>query len=155
MTRAAVQREACDAGRGDDACRNGETEELRLPVQIAKRGAALYAHRLCRRIDVHAPHPGEVDHQTAVVDRIPGDVVAASLDRQQQIVLTREVHGVDDIRGAGALHDQRGPAIDQAVPDRARLVVAFVARGEHAPSNRCRQRLNRFGIQRHGRNRLN
>ena len=42
--RAAVQRQARDAGRRDDAARHGQPEELRLAVTVAPGRAALHAH---------------------------------------------------------------------------------------------------------------
>ena len=78
-------------------------------------------------LDVDAAHLRQVDDEAAVVDRVAGHVVAAALDRQQQALLAREVDRVDDVRGSSALHDQRRPAIDQPVPDRARIVIARIA----------------------------
>ena len=81
---AAVQGQAGDAGRRDDAAGHREAEELRLAVDVAPGRAALGPHRLRRGIDVDAAHLREVDHEAAVVDGVAGDVVAAAFDRQQQ-----------------------------------------------------------------------
>ena len=64
----------------------------------------------------------------AVVDGVAGDVVPAALDREHEPLLAREVDRVHDVGRAAALHDQRRAPVDQAVPDRARLVVAGIAR---------------------------
>ena len=90
-------------------------------------------HRPRRGVDVDAAHLRQVDDEAAVVDRVAGHVVAAALDREQQVLLAREVDGVDDVRGAGALHDQRRLAVDQPVPDRARVVIARIAGCRTAP----------------------
>jgi hypothetical protein len=128
MPDAAVEGEAADAGRRDDAAGHGEAEQLRLAVAVAPGRPALRAHRPRGRVDVDAAHPGQVDDEPVVVDGVAGDVVRAALDRAEQAVLAGEVHGVDDVRRPGRLHDQRRAAIDQPVPDGARLVVAAVAR---------------------------
>ncbi len=135
----AVQRQPSDAGRRDDAARYGEPEQLRLAVEVAPSGAALDADGPGLRVDVDAPHVREVDHEPAVVDGVAGDVVPAALDREHEALLAREVDRVHDVGGAAALHDQRGAPVDQGVPDRARLVVAGVARREHRPPHlRCK-----------------
>src|SRR5205823_14717207 len=87
--------------------RNGKAEELRLSVHVAQRGAAGDTYGPRRRIHVHSSHLRQVDHQATVVHGVAGDVVPASLDRQEEIVVPREVDGVDDIGGARALSDQR------------------------------------------------
>jgi hypothetical protein len=82
---------------------------------------------------VNAAHRRQVDDETAVVDRVAGDVVPVALDREEQVLLAREVDGVDDVGRSGALDDQRGPAVDESVPERAGIVVALVPGRRTAP----------------------
>ena len=145
---AAVQRQAGDARGRDDAARHGEPEQLRLPVAVAPGRAALRPHRLRRRVDVDAAHLREVDDEAAVVDRVAGHVVAAALHREQQTLLAREVDRVDDVRRPGALHDQRRSAIDQPVPDRARVVIARIAGCQDDSANTFNERMPRFRVER-------
>jgi hypothetical protein len=91
-------------------------------------------------------HLREVDHQAAVVDCVAGDVVAAALDRDEQVLLAREVDGVDDIGRAAALHDQRRSTVDQPVPDRARVVVAWIAGSQDRSPDTFRECLGRFWV---------
>ena len=72
-------------------------KQLRLAVDVAPGRAALHAHRLRRRVDVDAAHLRQVDDEAAVVDRVAGDVVAAALDRERELVLAGEVDRVDDV----------------------------------------------------------
>src|SRR5262249_50726489 len=65
MTGAAVQGQPRDARRGNDACGHSEAVQLRLTVEVAERSTTLYAHRLCRWIDVNTTHRREVDHHPA------------------------------------------------------------------------------------------
>jgi hypothetical protein len=52
------------------------------------------------------------------------------MHRHQQAVVPREINGGDDICGPSAAGDERGPAVDHAIPDGTDLVVARVARAE-------------------------
>ena len=149
MTDAAVERQTGDARGRDDPARHGEPEELRLPVAVAPGRAALRPHRLRRRVDVDAAHLRQVDDEAAVVHRVAGDVVTAALDREEQVLLAGEVDGVDDVRGPGALHDQRRPAVDQPVPDRAGIVVALIARPQDRSPNPFHKCSSRFRVNGH------
>ena len=51
---------------GDDAAGGGQAEGLRLAVDVGPGGPALRRARCARRVDAHAAHGGEVDHQAAV-----------------------------------------------------------------------------------------
>jgi hypothetical protein len=64
-----AERQACDARVRDDAGRNREAERLRLPVELAEQYAGLHPRRALLRIDAHALHRREVDHQRVVGDR--------------------------------------------------------------------------------------
>ena len=59
-----------------------------------------------------------------------------------------EVDGVDDVGCAGALHDQRRPAIDQPVPDRPCIVVTGIAGLQDGPANTHREGLNGLRVER-------
>lgn len=72
-----------------------------------------------------------------------------ALPREEQVLLAREVDGVDDVRGPGALHDQRRPAIDEPVPDRARIVLAGITGAQHLPPHALNESLNRFRVDHH------
>ena len=149
MAGAAVQRQTGDSRRRDDTGRHGETEELGLTVEVTQRRPALRADRSGLGIDVYPAHQREVEDEAAVVHSIAGGVVAAALDREQQVLLTREVDPVDDVGGSRALQDQRRPAVDQPVPDRAGVVVPFVARAHDRAAGSLDESLNGLGVEPH------
>ncbi|MET9803651.1 hypothetical protein [Streptomyces sp. NPDC006368] len=68
--------------------------------------------------------------QAAGAHRFARDVVPASSHRHQQVVLTGEGDGLQDVGRSGAAGDQRGPVVDLAVPDRTRLLVRMISRAE-------------------------
>ena len=56
--------------------------------------------------------------------------MATAADGELQVLAAGELHRGDDVRDAGSADDQRRPLVDHAVPDRPRLVVAGVGRGD-------------------------
>ena len=105
-TLTASEREPGDTRVRDDSTRRGEAVELRLPVDVTPQRAALRTHQARVRIDEDPVHQREVDQHPAVGARQPGDRMPAAAHSDLEAVRAREVHGVDDVRGAGALDDQ-------------------------------------------------
>ena len=91
-----------------------------LAVEVAEQrpGADECAAR--QRIHAHAAHGREVDHQPAVADRLAGEAVAAAAHGDEQVVGAGEVHRARDVGRAGAARDDRGTAVEHAVPDAPR-----------------------------------
>src|SRR5262249_17306482 len=91
-----------------------------------------------RGINPDLAQAGEVDDDAAVTDGPSGDVVAAATDRQEQVVLPREIHRVDHVGDTGAADDQGRAPVDHGVVDLAGRVVAGVAGPDHrAAQPRC------------------
>ena len=126
----AAEREAGHPGVGDDADRADEPVRLRGVVELGEQRAAAHAGGAPLGIDLGAAHPREVDHDAVVAGREAGDAVAAAPHGDDELLLTGEAEGRDDVVGARRPHDQRRPTVDHAVPDRARRVVAGVV-GAH------------------------
>ena len=145
---AATERETGDTGRRNDSSRDGEAERLRLAIEVAPRDPCLRAHRSLCGIDADASERREVDDQAAVTGTEPRDVVAAAANRQEQIVVAREPQRLQDVRNARALHDNRGPLIDEPVPDAARLLVLAGALDEHAAGHAPGERVDHRGFER-------
>ena len=101
-------------------------EVLRLAVELAPEHAGLGARGARRRIDSDSLHRREVDHEPAVTERVAADAVAAGAHRHLEIALAREANRRDDVGDSGAACDAGRAAVDRAVPDRARGVVALV-----------------------------
>ncbi len=146
----AAHREPADAGGRDEAEHGGQAVQLRLAVDIAQCAAGLRARGVRLRVDPHATHQRQVDHQAAFAYRQAGDVVAATPNRDQQIVLARESKCLHDVHAADAAHDQAGTAVDHAVPDLARLVVGGRAAVEHGAAEVGPEGLQRIGRDRDG-----
>jgi hypothetical protein len=124
---AASEREARNTRRRNLAPGRGQAKGLRLVVELSPGQAGLGLHRASRGVDADALHRRQVDHQTAVADGIAGDVVTAAPHGDEQVVGSRKVHRADDVGGPGTAGDQGRFAVDGAVPDASRDVVAGVA----------------------------
>src|SRR5207302_9243661 len=73
----ATERQPADTGIGDRAAGGGQAEGLRLAIEIGPGGAAFGPRRALRRIDAHAAHASQIDHQAALAHGDPGGVVPA------------------------------------------------------------------------------
>src|SRR6516164_6861669 len=101
-------------------------------VHVGPRGAATDLGAPPPRIDAHAAHLRQVDHQSAVAGREPGDAVTPAADGYHEIVAPREANRSDDVGGAAAADDQGGAlVIVSAVPDSSALQVAVFAGAKH------------------------
>src|SRR5581483_12329637 len=74
--------------------------------------------------DLDPPHEREVDQEAVIHRGSPGDVVAASLDRDLEAVLPAEADGLDDVRGGATARDERRSLVDQAVVHPPGFLVA-------------------------------
>ena len=116
---------------GDDPADGGQAEELRLAVELAPEHAGLGPCRAGHRIDPDPLHRREVDHEAAVAERVAADAVTARSHRHLESALAGEADRGDDVGDSGAARDAGRAAVDRAVPDPARGVVALVARADH------------------------
>ena len=82
----------------------------------------------------------------SVAEGAPADVVAAAADGDEQIVRTREFHGVHDIGRAGAAGDEAGVLVDARVPNLAGLVVAGFAGLDDGAVEGLRELLDGGGV---------
>jgi hypothetical protein len=62
---------------------------------------------------------------------VTGEAVAAAADGEFQPALARERDDAGDVGGVGDADDECRPAIEPAIEDGARLVVAGVVRRDH------------------------
>ncbi|MEZ5531081.1 MAG: hypothetical protein R3E69_01740 [Steroidobacteraceae bacterium] len=124
----AAEREARDTGMRYGARRRHEPEGLCLAVELAEQHAGLDTRGPRFRIDTDAAHARKADHQSALADRLARNAVAAAAHGDEEVVARGEFDGVPDVCRAGAMGDQRRPAIEVAVPDAPRGVESRIAR---------------------------
>ena len=91
---------------------------LRRAVQFAQQRAALDPGEPLVGIDADRVHRRQVDHQPAVGNGVPGDVVTAAADPDLQVAAAAEPDRGSDVGGArGTGRCGRAP-VDHRVPDR-------------------------------------
>ena len=125
---AAAERQPGDAGRRDRSTGRGEPEGLTLAVEFKVGQPGLGSDGPGDGIDPRTLHPGEINHQTAIAERVPGHTVAAAADRQLEALLPGEVDRRDHVGRTEAARNQGGPPVDHAVEDLAGRVVLGVSR---------------------------
>jgi hypothetical protein len=92
------------------------------------KGAAADPHAAGLGVDLHAAEiRREVDHESAVDARVAGDAVAAAAHCQLEPRSPRVFDRPRDLDRAGRPGDQRGTAIDQAVPESPSIVIAGIS----------------------------
>jgi hypothetical protein len=93
----AAERQARNAGGRDSADRRRETEGLRLAIEVGPEHARLRSDDARDRVDADALHARQVDHQTAIADRLASNAVTAAFYRDEQTMLASELHRRDDV----------------------------------------------------------
>src|SRR5262245_26855664 len=152
ITGAASKREAGNAGGRDDPERYRQTERVRRMVDISRRAARLYADGPARGVDAHAFHRREIDHEAVVAAAETGTVVATTPNREEQALVSREVHRRDDIGRIDTPRDQTGPLVDHAVIKGAHGIVIGIGGTDHSSAKtffECRSGLVTHGCFSH------
>ena len=135
----AAEREASDAGRGDDAARHGEAEGVGGVVHVAPGRASLDAYGPRLRVYADAVHVAEVDDESPVADAEARRVVTSAADRQRQPLAPRVADGGDHVGDVGAADDALGVPVDHPVVDAAGVVVRGVGGVEEVAAQQTSQ----------------
>ena len=78
-------------------------------------------------------HGGQVDHQRPVGHGMAGRGVPAAADADRQALVAGKAHRRGHVACPAGAGDQRGMAVDRAVPYLARRVVPIVTRRNQLP----------------------
>ena len=133
---AAAERQPRNPGVRHDPDGADEAVLLRRVVEVAEERAAADAGNPTLRVNLNAPHAGEVDHDPVVAGREPRNAVAAAANRNHELLLARESKCRDDVVDARRPNDERGPPVGHPVPDRACSVVPGVVREDDLAAER-------------------
>ena len=143
VAEAAAERQPADADVADRPAGGGEPVALGREVELGPQHAAGRARDARRRVDGDAPSsargrssaPSSQTPWPTTECPPPRTVTGRSRSRAKRSARC-------DVVGAGAAGDQRGAAVDRAVPDRAGPVVALLA----GPQQRAAE-AGRAGVQ--------
>jgi hypothetical protein len=130
----AAQGESAHSGIGVDAGRDGQAEGVGGMIDVSPPRAALNPHGALLRVDAHAPHGGEVDHQGVVGYAPARAIVPATADGQEHLILASKVHAADDVGHIGAAHYHTRALVDHAVVDLAGFIVVWITGLDERPS---------------------
>jgi hypothetical protein len=90
---------------------------LRFPIEIAPCHAGLCLNGPLARIHVSPLHTTQVNDNPSVAGGKPGDVVAATANGQQQVIVRRETNGRNYIGYPKAANDGARPFVDHPIPN--------------------------------------
>ena len=136
-----------DAGVANDAARGGQAVGLCLVVDVSPQGAALHERRALDGVNRDGAHRGEVDHDSVVAHCGAGNVVTPASYGDLEVALAGETHRGGHVGGAGAAGDAGRMAVDRAVPDLARSVVAGARRQHQLSAERCAELVESGRVQ--------
>src|SRR5262245_16872779 len=100
-------------------------------IDVALRTAGFHTGRTCSRVDAHASHPAEVDHQTVVDASEAGPVVAATANGDRETVVASEIDGCHHVGCVSTLHYDQRTLVNHGVEESARFLVARLAALDH------------------------
>ena len=78
VTNAAAQGESADAGGGNDAGRNGQTESMGRVIHFTPKISAANTHGIIFCIHANEFEPGQIDYQSVVDETESAAVMAAT-----------------------------------------------------------------------------
>jgi hypothetical protein len=141
-TQPAMQRQSGNAGLGHDACRRCKTERLSFMIEPPQGSPAFDSGRLSDGIVANPIHPPEVNNDSVVAHRRPGNVVAATSHRKRQVSVTRKIDCGHYIGWTRALNNQSGPLVDDTIPNVAGGLVTGIVRQDECSMDTLPKRFN-------------
>ncbi len=98
------------------------------------------------RVDPHAAHRRQVDHEGVVRRTEAGHAVRPAAHGDGQVVVGREPDRGHHVAGVGRPDDQRRAAVDHGVVDASRVVVLGILGRDDGPPNRLAQCFESSGV---------
>ena len=115
---------------------------LYCPIKIGKGRAGFDIGPLRAGLNPHIIHVGQIDRDSVVAHRIPGDVMAAAANCDVKSIFACKSDCMWDIIGVGALHDHSWPPVNHGVPCLAGLVIPSVLRTHYVALHGALELLN-------------
>ena len=128
-----AERQAGEAGLGDEAEHGGQPVLLGRAVDVVQEAARLDVGQPALDVHLDVLKSRHVECKATVGERRPCNVVPAALYREQDSVRAGEPNCLADVVGGEGLYDDGRPLRDHAVPNADRPVEAGIAREEHRP----------------------
>lgn len=107
-----------------------------LAVELTQLQTCFGASGLPDRVEPHAFHTGEINHEAAFANRFSRDAVTSAANREKKIVLACKTDASDDVSGTRAARNQGWPAVDHTVWDSPDGVIGLLAWAQRLPPKR-------------------
>ena len=131
---AAAEGQPADAGRSERPARGYEPVALTHGVEVDPGRAPTRLGDALHRVDAHVAEQAQVDHHSALADRVARDAVGAGPYGYREFARAGELDRCGDVGGVEGPHDHRRPAVDRPVVDGTREVVLAVLRPDQLPA---------------------
>src|SRR4029453_17913732 len=128
MSDSSAKGQPADSGRGDNSARRGHSEHMCCVIYIAPYAAAANRHGASRGINPCVFYRAKVADQTIVANSQASRVVTATSDGEEQTILSRKIHRVNDVRHVGTTGNEARLFVDHRVVHLPGFVVIFVTR---------------------------
>src|SRR5262245_14695779 len=128
MPDSTAKSQSADASGRNDSAWRCEAEYMRCVIDVSPGASAPDNDRARFRIDTCIFYRAEVDDQSVVADSQAPRVMSAAADRHEQIVLSSEVHGGNDVRHVRTTGNQPRLFVDHSVVHLTSFIVILVTR---------------------------
>jgi hypothetical protein len=99
---------------------------------------------------VNAFHQGQIDHESAIDSRAPGNVVTAPTNCHFEAQLSRKFDGIHNVRDTATPRDKRRSFVRESVVNFSSIFIASVARRQEFAGEGCGEIDDGIGNGRNG-----
>ena len=135
----AAERQAGNAGGGDDTERHGLAEQMSGVIDFTRRAAGTDPDRPVFRIDPDSFHGRQINDQTVFHAAEARAVMATAADGNAQALVAAKIHRRNDIGDIGAAHDEPRPLVDHGVIEFAGSIIVRVVGANDWSAHRRRK----------------
>src|SRR4029077_9860942 len=137
MPDSTTKSQSADASGRNDSAWRCEAEYMRCVIDIAPGASAASSDSARGRIDTRIFYRAEVDDQSVVANSQSPRVMTTAADRDEQIVLSSEAHGGNDVRHVRATGNQSRLFVDHPVVHLAGFIVILVTWFDQSTTKVC------------------
>src|SRR5690242_6233347 len=137
MADTAAQRQSANARGGDDSAGRRHPEDMRGMIDIAPGATAADSDRARRWINTRIFYRTQIDDQAVITNSQASRVMAPATDRDQNIILSREIYRTNYVRYICATRDETRLLVDHPVIHLASFIIVLVSRLDQFAAQVC------------------
>src|SRR3954447_3222529 len=134
MTNSAAQRQSTNTSCGNDSARGSKSERMGGVIDVAPDTSAANRGGARSRIDPRVFDRREVDYQTVITNSQTARVVSATSDRDEQIIVSSEIHRTYYVCDIDAPCNQARLFVNHPVINLAGFIIVWVIRLDECAS---------------------